>query len=238
MEDLLKVINDSEALAGIGYADIEKQETLLGKIMQLPKAQKAQALRKVLTAGIPQGGSANLTSRDKAIARIGGLPADVQKALANKSAQLVDAIFYVRKAAGGVSQIKMFKQDDDISTADGNIGKAKLEKDAWLLVTHVGLLEGVNATLGATAFANISAAVANGTFELKSNTKYLMPKDNSLRVFDSTNRNDVNRGMVELDSPKWLEPQTIITMDMVFPAALPANTNLEFVLKGQAVMPF
>ncbi len=235
--DLNEILNDTDALMGLGYAPVDKQEGLLGKIMQLPAPQRAVAIQKLLSKrNIVPGGS--LTSRDKAEMRIGALPPDIRKGLAAKDLQLVDSLYYVVKAANSVTSVKMFRGDDTLTVGVGNIANQKLEKDAWFLLTHVGLLSGADANPLLASFGVPVKQVLNGTIEFKANGKYIFPKDSSLQMFDTTNRSNVDRGVVELDSPKWLEPQIAINCDLTFATATPATENVKFIMYGQTVMPY
>ncbi|HEY0029148.1 MAG TPA: hypothetical protein VGC65_00205 [Bacteroidia bacterium] len=235
--DLNQILNDTDALMGLGYASAEKQEGLLGAIMQLPKPQRAVAVQKLLSKrNIVPGGS--LTSRDKAEMRIGALPENIRKGLANKELQLADSLYYTVKSVSGASSIRMLQGNDDLGQAEGNIASQKLEKDAWFLCTHIGILSGNDVAPANAAFGVAVKAILNGTFEFKANGKYLMPKDTSAQIFDTTNRNNVNRGIVELDSPKWIEPQIAINMDLIFSQAAPVNENVKFIMLGQTVLPY
>lgn len=235
--DINEILNDADALMGLGYADPSKQEGLLGRIMALPNGQRQQAISKLLSKrNITPG--AGLTSRDKAEARIGFLPADIRKGLAAKNLQLVDSLYYIVKAANAVSTVKMLKGDDTLTVGQGNIANQKLEKDAWFLLTHVGLLSGNDVNPFLASFGVPVKQVLNGTMEFKTNGKYIFPKDTSLQIFDTTNRSNVDRGVVELDSPKWIEPQLAINLDLTFASATPANENIKLVMFGQTVMPY
>lgn len=238
MAELNDILQDADALMGIGYADIKQTDELLGAISRLAPAKRMEAMKKIVSKGIPAQGSGQQTSRDKAVNRIGSLPEHIKKGIASKALQLSDALYYVVKPAGGAASVRMFEASDVKTPGITNVNGGKLEKDAWFLLTHIGLLSGVNAIPAQTAFAPIATFIRNGDMEFKANSKYLLPKDVSCNVFDTTGRTDVDQGFLLLDSPKWIEPQIDISCEIRFAAALAANTNIKLVLKGQSVMPY
>ena len=199
-----------------------------------PKARQA-AHAKVLT---PKAiGSGNLTPRDEAMKRLGSLPLNIRNGLAKFDLQLADHVLYAVKAANAVLSVRMFKNDDSKVVGVSNLSKGQLEKDQWFLLTHVRLTSGVQADPLAAAYGVIPLAVSNGDFELKVNGKYLMPKDSSASIFDTTNQADVLRGVYKLANPKWIEPGTDITWDIRFSQASAANTNVKAELIGVQVIP-
>lgn len=238
MAELNDILQDADALMGIGYADLTQTDELLGAISRLAPAKRAEAMKKIVSKGIPSQGSAQQTSRDKAVNRIGSLPPHIKKGIGSKSLQLSDAFFYVVKPAGGLATVRMFEASDVKAAGITNVNGGKLEKDSWFLLTHIGLLSGVNPIPAQTAFAPIATFIRNGDMEFKANGKYLLPKDISCNVFDTTGRTDVDQGLLLLDSPKWIEPQIDMTCDIRFAAPLVANTNIKLILKGQVVMPY
>jgi hypothetical protein len=234
------LLRDADALMGIGYADITKTENLLGQIMSLPTTgEQTAAFQQVLRKGQPHiAPSGGHTGRDKAAMRIGMLPPDIQKGLTEKRLQLVDSFYYAVKVANAVNSVRMLLNTDTKAPGVGNIAFQKFDKDQWFLCTHIGLTSGVDASSLNASFGVIPIAVSNGDFEFKANGKYLMPKDTSLAIFNTTNRTDVDQGVYELDSPKWIEPQIDIIMDLRFSENTVANTNLKFLMIGQTVQPY
>jgi len=236
-EEALNIVNNADVADLMGYAALEKQEMLLGAIQAMPRASKAAAFKKLLTR--QSAGGANLSARDEAIVRIGALPEYIQKGLADKRLQLSDASMFVTKSVGGATEVRMLKNDDNKNPGIGNISKQQLDKDNFFLVTGIRLLSAVDAAGPAgAAFGVVSKEVANGDFEFKANGKYLLPKDNSNQIFNTTNKTDVLSGYYKLDNPKWIEPQVDIIMDIRFGVAAPVDTQLRFELIGAMVQPY
>jgi hypothetical protein len=234
--NLEEILYDEDRM-GMLYANPEAASNLLGAIQQLPAAQKHAAMVKFLS---PKnvGGDA-LTARDEAMKRIGALPAEIRNGLANKRLQLVDARYYVVKdVANGSTTVRMLASTDDKGPGVGNIAKQQLDKDFFFLCTGIILLSGVAADPMNCAFDTIEKGIANGDFTFRANGKYLMPKDQSCSVFDTSNRTDIENGLFKFANPKWIEPQVDIDFDIRFSQALTNDTNIRLVLVGATVMPY
>ncbi len=231
------LVHDEDALFAFGYVNAEAQEGLLGKITQIrdPK-KKAAATKKLFQKSIAPGGA--LTPRDEALKRLGGLPEHIREGLAKKDLQLSDAIIYTTKPFGGVAgQQRVFTDADVKAPGVGNLNKGQLEKDQWFLVTHIRFTSGVDPDPLNAAYGVIPKEIANGDFEFKANSKYLMPKDTSSNIFDTTNESKDLQGMVKLSNPKWMEPQTSIEFNFRPSKATVANTNVKIELIGVQVLP-
>lgn len=236
-EEALNIVNNADVADLMGYAGLERQDLLLGAISKMPIAQKAMATKKLLTR--QAAGGASLSSRDEAVIRVGALPAHIQKGLSEKRLQLVDAVMYTTKTVAAVSDIRMFENDDTKAPGDGNVSRQQLDKDNYFLVTGIRVLSGVDAGGKKVAsYGVLAKEIANGDFEFKANGKYLMPKDNSLNIFNTTNKTDVLTGYVKLDNPKWIEPQVDIVFDARFASAAAANTHMRIELIGVMVQPY
>ena len=233
--DVNSILNDADVLNAIGFAPIDQQEALLGAIAKLAPVAKAQAMAKVLR---PQNiNESTLTSRGAAMSRMGALPKEIQNGLVQKRLQFADTRFYFVKAAGGATQVRMITSADVKDPGTTNVNNGKLEKDNYFLLTGLILLSGVNADPKAAAYDTIALAIANGDFEFKAaGNKYLLPKDTSCQVFDTNNRTDIENGLFKLDSPKWIEPQVDIEMNIRLSQAAAANTNIKLVLVGASVI--
>jgi len=235
--DLDSILNNDDQMAAIGYASLDKQETLLGAVAAIPNPAKRQAAINKVLRPKTIGGGQNMSPRDEAMKRLGGLPKEIRSGLADFRLQLADASLYVVKPAGGVSSVRMFKNDDTKNPGVANVSKAQLEKDQWFLLTHIRVTSGVSADPLDAAFGIIPKEIANGDFELKSNGKYLMPKDSSMNIFDTTNKTDTLRGIYKLSNPKWIEPGTDIVLDIHFSEVSIADTALKAELIGVQVLP-
>ncbi|MDO9186938.1 MAG: hypothetical protein Q7W13_13070 [Bacteroidia bacterium] len=237
-------MNEDEANAllmsveDLGYLSPEKTEMLLGAITRMQPMQKRAAISKLTQTRVSAGG-ANLSSRDEAMMRLGMLPENIRKGLAEKRLQLADTIFYAVKAAGAGTTIKMITNADVKSVGISNFANGKLDKDNYLLLTHVRLTSGIS-VIGAvdTAFGIAGKEILNGQVEFKAGTKYLLPNECGNKIFDTTNQTDITTGTYRLANPKWLEPQQQIEFNLSLSQAAPVNTFIRVELIGSAVIPY
>lgn len=224
-------------LALLGFADLEKQDALLGDIQAMPAAQKQAAMRKLLAPKAVIASGAQATSRDEALRRIDALPARIISALQAKALQLVDTVAYISRAAAAVSEIRMLQKADTAVSGTGNISFQQFDTDNYFICTALQLKSGVNATLASTAYGQIPSVVSNGDFEFKANGKYMMPKDTSCEIFATDNLQE-KTGYHKLANPKWLEPKVDVIFDIKWTTATAANTNLKLVMYGSTIIPY
>lgn len=218
--ELQEVLGNIDALDTMGYAPLEEQNRLMGAISQLPAEQRKKATAKLLA---PRFGSNDLNGRDLAMQRLGALPDDIRRALAEKRLQLVDAEFYSTKLLTGNQNVRFFEDADTMLPGLRNISNGKMVKDVFFLCTAVQFTVGTSAT-ALTASATPSDAffdnpanvneVANGEFELIANgNKYMLPKDSPLSMFSDVQYGGI-KGQAKytrkIDNPKWIEPQVPI----------------------------
>lgn len=238
MEELDSLLNDVDQAQLLGYAGDEKQAMLLGQLAVLARThpkRAAAAVRKI-TAMQAAGGN-NLSPRDQAILRIDGLPKEIRAALFDKRLQLVDDVIYVAKAAGGLTDLEMFRSDDLKGHGVSNIAKAQLDKDLHFIITSVRLTSGINVSVKDTTYGIIAAEIANGDFEFKINGgRYIFPKDSATSRFDTTGKQNVLEGEFVLSTPKWIEPDTDVIWDLTFSNPAVANTNIRAELIGVRVI--
>lgn len=222
----------------LGFLSPEKTDMLLGAIAAMSPIQKRAAVSKLTQTRISAGGH-NLSSRDEAMMRIGMLPKEIRDGLAAKRLQLADTVFYVVKAAGAATTLKMITNADLKAVGISNLPNGKLDKDNYFLLTHVRLMSGVSAVSAqAAAFGVPEKAIVNGQVEFKVGTKYLLPNEFGLSVFETTNKTDVLEGMFRLASPKWIEPQQQLEFNMDMSKACEADTWVRVELHGSSVIPF
>ncbi len=227
--EINEVLGNVDALDIMGYAPFSDQNRLMGAVEQLPEEQKKKAYAKILA---PKFGGANLDNRDKAMQRLGALPADIRSALVAKRLQLVDSEYYSVKALSTQTNVRFFEDADTMLPGRRNISNGKMIKDVYFLCTHVQFLMGFSTVVDPTLtpsdcfFDSITAdnSVANGEFEFRANgNKYMLPKDSPLSMFS-----DVQFGGLKesakmtraLDNPKWLEPQVGIEFNIRCAAAV------------------
>lgn len=225
--ELQEVLGNIDALDTMGYAPIDDQARLMGAISRLPEGQRQQATAKLLA---PRFGSNDLNSRDLVMQRLGGLPAEIRKALAEKRLQIVDAEFYSTKVLSGQQNVRFFEDADTMLPGLRNISNGKMIKDVFFLLTGVQFLVG-NGVSDKDAFDVVFdnplavSQVANGEFELIANgNKYMMPKDSPISMFS-----DIQYGGIKtqakhtrtIDNPKWIEPQVPIGFNIRSAAAVP-----------------
>lgn len=237
-------MNENEANAilmsveDLGFLSPEKTEMLLGAIAAMAPIQKRAAISKLTQTRVSAGGS-NLSSRDEAMMRLGMLPEAIRQGLANKRLQLADTIFYTTKSIGALQQIKMITNADVKSVGISNFANGKLDKDNYLLLTHVSLTAGISAVGPLDASYGIPGKeILNGQVEFKSGTKYLLPNECGNKIFDTTGQSEVKLGTYRLANPKWLEPQQQIEFNLALSQAAPVNTHIRVELIGSAVIPY
>ena len=226
------------ALAILGFADLQKQDMLLGSIGRMDAQSRAKAYAAIAApkANIPSG--VNATYRDEALRRIDGLPAHVVQGLYEKKLALGDGCWYTNKAASAVTTLNIFGGSDAITAGKGNISAEKLEKDYWTLPVIIQVLAGVNSDILDAPYDVIPFAIANGTFEWRANDKPFMPKDTSARIFANANVSNAPMGSHRISNPKWLEPQTRMSFDFKFSRASVTSTNVGLTLYGAVVQPY
>ena len=227
--DVNEVLGNVDSLDTMGWAPLADQKMLMGGIAALPEGQQGKAMTKLLS---PRFGAANLDSRDKAMQRLGALPADIREALAQKKLQLVDAEYYSVKPLSTQSNIRFFEDADTMLPGLRNISNGKMIKDVYFLCTHVQFTVGFStitnpALVPYDCFFDSPAAdnsIANGEFEFRANgNKYMMPKDSPLSMFSDL----LFGGLKEsakftrtLDNPKWIEPQVGVEFNIRTAAAV------------------
>ncbi len=225
----------------LGFLSPEKTEMLLGAISSMPPMQKRAALSKLTQTRISAGG-VNLSSRDEAMMRIGMLPEGIRNGLAEKRLQLADTVFYICKTPGSSTQIKMITNADTKSVGISNLPNGKLDKDNYLLLTHVRLVSGVSAYGPVdTDFGSIAEkAILNGQVEFKVGTKYLLPNETASSIFDTENvaASVPIMGVFRLANPKWIEPQQQIEFNLSLSQACVGNAQIRLELIGVSVIPY
>lgn len=222
----------------LGFIDPTNAELLLGAIGAMGAVQKRAAISKLTQTRISAGGT-NLSSRDEAMLRLGALPADIRKGLADKRLQLVDTVFYVVKTPGAATTQKMLTNADTKSVGISNIANGKLDKDQHMLLTHIRLTSGAAlAGAAAAAFGTAELGILNGQVEFKCGSKYILPNEIGNHIFNTTGLTMVTPGTYRLNNPKWLEPQQQMEFNLAFSQALAANTHVRLELIGTSVAPY
>jgi hypothetical protein len=222
-----------------GLSDMEAQ-SLLGELGKLPAAQRVSAFRRMLARKKPAQPMASIaadnSSRGELLKRLDLLPPDIVARIKRRDLQLSDARLMVAKAAGTLTQLKIFRDNDTKAVGVAMVNGAKLQKDNWMIVTGIQVLSGVDASVTACDYGNPVALIRNGQFEFKVDKKNLLPETHSECFVHG--RSDVERGTFILHNPKIIEPQKDIEMNFEFAAALAANTNIKVVLIGSGVIPY
>lgn len=167
------------------------------------------------------------------LSKIDQLPQELAEGLANKSMRVMDFTAFSAKAATGATQVSMFATDDTKIKGLRNVANAKL--DQWTIVYGIQILSGVNATLGATAFAAPAADVLNGEYMFSCGTSVFFdyqPTSN----FGNATSSPLRPGYFPLANPVVLKKDDTLKFELNFAAALALNTNLKLALYcGQIV---
>ncbi len=234
----------TEILSGLGMTNsAEKQETLMGSIVKMNPEQRRAAFAKIQG---PQFGSRNKNRRDLALERITALPNEIMKALVDKRMQFVDSELYSVKPITGKTQVIFFEDADTIKEGFTNVNNAKLKKDEFFLITGIQYQEGFGASptdpTGAFFFS-AGATSANGDYDLIANgNKYLIGERSPISMFTDVTGTGGYEGKfnaVQVDNPKWIEPQVNIKGTFRY-AAANAASNLFGKLKliGISCIPY
>jgi hypothetical protein len=212
------------------------EEEFLAALETAPQGEKRRMFRRMQQQSKSLAGSGK-GSRGEFEKRLGLLPADIQKGLANQSLQAVDAAYYVVKATSGSKVAKMFKDDDNKVVGQSNISSGKLEKGNFFLLYGIQLLGGLSdpgETPGSVNFGLVPDYVRNGEFEFKANGTVLIP-NTSCEVFNTQGK-DTFQGLFVLDNPKIVRDQQGIELNIEWAVNAPNNTYLKCILRGTAVI--
>jgi hypothetical protein len=174
----------------------------------------------------------------------------------NKTEQVVDAIFYAAKSVGAVSSFAdIFKPDDAILIGKTNLSQAKMDANTVFLCTAIAIQ---HAAAGGTADSNVVGAsygliptyMRNGELSLKAGNRPIVDKlpmevfhayDSAIATGDTNaaagtgvtyTMERLGSGVYELENPKWIYPNELISADLRFAAALTANDAVKILLIG------
>jgi len=225
------ILNSDMDLTGLS---VEESAELMGLLERLPAPKKALAMKKIVSKP-PLVLESN--SRAELQKRVGLLPANIRKELMEKRLQFSDARYYVVKDIAGKSSIKMFQNQDTKAPGTGNVNGQQLEKDYYFLLSGLILLSGVDPVKEQVSFDIIPDIIRNGEFEFKAAKKTIIP-NTSCEIFDTSGRDDLEKGLFKLDNPKLIEPQTDIELNVEFAAQAPASTWMKAILVGTVVAPY
>lgn len=149
------------------------------------------------------------------------------------SVNLVGNEIYYKVVASAVTSLDdstVFKTSSSSgvynTTYATNIDKGITNPGIWSFCYGIRLLSGINATLSSTDFGEAALDVRWGTINIQQpNGNILLPLNFPCEKFNTSTKVN-NLGVHYLANRKWLLPETAITVNMRFPVALTANTNL------------
>jgi hypothetical protein len=160
---------------------------------------------------------------------------DIAQAIASGSQIARDKVYYIRSiqaASNGQRQIL----DESISKQRGitNFDKGAIRKSSAMVVTGIRVASVTNAAITGGKYAAVitDAAITNGEIYITDNNgkelfsgpiASLLPASAPLKPGDD---------YFELDQPILLQPGQTVKIDIFFPTATAANTNIEVSLKG------
>tara|TARA_R110002050_G_scaffold265465_2_gene406575 strand:+ start:15377 stop:15967 length:591 start_codon:yes stop_codon:yes gene_type:complete len=160
---------------------------------------------------------------------------DIAQAIASGSQIARDKVYYIRSkqaAASGQQQIL----DEAVSKERGvtNFDKGAIRKSSAMIVTGLRVASNANASLTAAKYSAVitDAAITNGEIYITDNNGKelysgpiapMLPAGAPLKPGDD---------FFELDQPILLQPGQTVKIDIFFPDATAANTNVEVSLKG------
>ncbi len=210
------------------------EQEFLNAVDTAAPAEKAKLFRRMKGAASTSSGS-----RREFEKRIGLLPADVQKGLANQSLQITDTYPYVVKPLDGSKNAKMFRDDDNKVVGMSSISSAKFEKGNFFLLHGVRLMYGI-ADPGVTDpfgvnFDLLPDFIRNGEFELKANNTTIIPVT-SCEAFNTKGNNRVVQNTFMLDNPKMLRDQQVFEMNLEWGKPAPERSWLKAVFIGSSIV--
>lgn len=179
-----------------------------------------------------------------------------QNIYVTRSEQVVDATLYAAKTVGAVASFSdLFKRDDAILTGKTNVSQAKVDANTAFLCTAIAIQYSVAA--GATddnvrqaTYGLLHNNMRNGELTVKAGNRPIV-EQLSGEVFYSfdaaTAIGDTNAaagtavtytmvqpgiGVYELENPKWIYPNDILSADFKFAGNLDANGAVKIILIG------
>lgn len=240
---------------------LDNQAVLLGiDDAELGKLLKAQGAS--IKKNIGAGASKARGSRGEMLEKLPLIEdKEIVKEIGKHRKHIADSVIAVCKLqtvnGESTTNIKMITDGDSkiVGLSDLNFGR--FEKDEYFLLSGISLLAGIaktpnNAGVQTCRFGELPDVILNGIFELKANGKTLnrIMSCEIFRTFQSrevdhtadkygfgygigTSNNRMNYH--KLDSPKLIDPQQLIEMNITTAAATDANMALKLILWGSIV---
>jgi len=179
--------------------------------------------------------------RKQLLERLTSLPKELQDALKNGTAQISDKQYYAMSLVTGTGcKVIKTKQPKDIGLANFADGKI----DNWFLCSAIRVLFAETVATEADAKAarfqdHLPAAIANGTFTLKNNTKELITDMPVEVCSNAVSGYETNKGWGEyrLNNPKMIMPLKDNEFNFDFAGNVAAGA-LKIILIGTEVKPF
>ena len=202
---------------------------LLG-LGELPAdAPAKKEVRQAMKAKTSQLSTKSVTGKALFEKMLPKLPADIQKAIRAGQLQLVDEIYYVRRAMAGISDKEIMEAADTKTVGITNVNNRKLEANKWSLLCAIQVLSGKGANVENTEYGIADKRILNGEFELEVGSTVIVPNI-SATVFDTKNRADVLAGYWADFDPQFITPNTEIKPRLKLAAPAEAETNVHLAL--------
>jgi len=149
--------------------------------------------------------------------RIGMLPKDIRRALANHKAQISDAPYYATAQIKG-TRAELIKLSISEEIGITNIDNGKLGKDKHLTLSGIRVLYDANAIDG-EFIDRLPVDLLNGEWELELNGRKVFEKMPFRKFFDGFYGYNTTKpfGLYELDNPKIINPQTPVSFNVNLP---------------------
>ncbi len=230
----IKMSSEIDVLAGI---TADAREKLVNFINSMPVGEQTQVVKALGAKG--DVSTKNSTAKAEFQARIFMLPAEIQRGLLTGNLAIVDYDIYKAVVLNtATSYDKIFRDSDSRAVGTTNLNNRKLDSGIYMLVTHVELCYGVNATLADSAWTtDIVDVVANGELTIKQGGRVILPDNFSIANFANKQNANERKGLYRLANPKWLYPQEEITASYFGTAtASAANANIRLRLIGAACL--
>ncbi len=150
--------------------------------------------------------------------------------------QLVDMTLYSAKQIGVTSFTdQVFASDDDKVPALRNVSSAKIDPNKFICVNRIQILSDDAAAIADATFDELADDVRQGELEVVVDGKVVVSKQSIENMLDPAENDSGRAGLIYLDNPKMLTPDSEIVVRIWFPTDLAANTSIKFALIGTGV---
>ncbi len=139
----------------------------------------------------------------------------------------MEAFFFNCKEITG-NIIDMFKDSDNKDEGVCMLNGGKLDVGTHMILTAIMLLKGTKEegkSVGEIVYDVIPSGIRNGEIEMIANTgSFILPRI-SMEIFDTSDMNNVRKGVYSLRNPKYLKPEQPLNLRIYLPKNYPLGQN-------------